>query len=244
MSRCLAAILGGLAVVSVLAQDQQLPKPPPYQLPLYDGTPGGGFSPPVDELKLGPTPNAPELFDLVQKCWPDKTWFRGELAAEARINQRLTDSSSAVTTYDAATGQYVTSTGATTQYGGIVFRVPLWSAMELDRERDREASRRNIVAATVGTYIKALADVQMSARELSLMKSLERRSQQRVGLGITDTSEQVKYLERVAAIDRGMYGQQAALITAHIALTALCDDNKRPSLEAYLSRFASAGPKK
>ena len=244
MRRRLAALMCGLAVVSVLAQDQQPPKPPPYQLPLYDGTPGSDFSPPLDELKLGPTPNAPELFDLVQKCWPDKTWFRGELSAEARINQRLSDSSSAVTTYDAATGQYVTSTGASTQYVGIVFRLPLWSATELDRERDREANRRSLVAATVGTYIKALAEVQISARELSLMKSLERRSQQRVGLGITDTAEQVKYLERVAAVDRGLYGQQAALITAHIALTALCDDNKRPGLDAYLSRFASATPKK
>lgn len=242
--RRLAAFVCGLAVLSVLAQDQQPPKPP-YVLPLFDSKPGSDFSPPPsEELKLGPAPNAAELFDLVQKCWPDKTWFRGELAAEARVNQRLSDSSSAVTTYDAATGQYVTSTGAATQYAGIVFRLPLWSASELDREREREAGRRVQVAGAVGTYIKALADIQMSGRELALMRSLERRSQQRVGLGITDTSEQVKYLERVAALDRGLFGQQAALITAHLSLTALCDDNKRPGLDAYLSRYSATAAKK
>ena len=240
MKRAIAFALANLAAACGVAQDSTKAPAPPYVLPLFDGKPGGDFSPPVGELQAAAAPNAPELFSLVQSCWPEKNWFRGELAAEARVNQRISDSTATVTTYDPAQGQYVTSSGAATQYAGLTFRIPLWSANELDREREREIGRRGLIAGAVGDYIKALADIQMSARELALMRSLERRSQQRVGLGVTDTSEQVKYLERVAALDRGMVGQRAALMKSHLVLTAMCDERKAATVDSYLSRFKGA----
>jgi hypothetical protein len=214
--------------------------PPPYILPLFDGKESADFSPPPGVFQAAITPNAPELFYLVQNCWPEKNWFRGELAAEARVNQRINDNATTVTTYDPQQGQYFTNSGSSSAQVGLTFRIPLWSANELDRERERELGRRGMIAGAVGDYIKALADIQMSARELALMRSLERRSQQRVNLGITDTAEQVKYLERVAAIDRGMLGQRAALLKSHLTLTAMCDERKASTVDSYLSRFKAA----
>jgi hypothetical protein len=237
MKRALAFALASLVTAWGVAQDGAKAPVTPYVLPLFDGKPGGDFTPPVGELQAAASPNAPELFALVQSCWPEKNWFRGELAAEARVNHRISDSTTSVTTYDPAQGQYVTSSGAAVQYAGLTLRIPLWSANELDREREREIGRRGLIATAVGDYIKALADIQMSARELALMRSLERRSQQRVGLGVTDTSEQVKYLERVAALDRGMVGQRASLLKSHLVLSAMCEERKAATVDAYLSRF-------
>jgi hypothetical protein len=218
--------------------EKEVPKPPPYVLPLFDGKDNPPKKPPEGEYKLGKMPNARDLFDMVSSCWPEKSWFRGELSAEARTNKRVSDSTATSTTsYDPVSGQYTTSVGSGEQYVGLVFRIPLWSAIELDREREREVGRRGKIAASVGDFISALAEYQMSERELVLMKSLERRSQERVGLGIAETTEQVKYLEKVASVDRSLVGSRAKLITARVALQGMCDERKSWIVDEYLKRF-------
>ena len=109
--------------------------------------------------------------------------------------------------------------------------------MELDKEREREIGRREKIAGSVGSFITALANWQMDERELVLMKSLERRSQERVGLGIAETNEQVKYLEKVASIDRSMVSSKAKLITARVMLQGMCDERKSWVIDEYLKRF-------
>lgn len=211
---------------------------PPYVLPLFDGKDKPAKTPPVGEYKLAPLPNARELFDMVVSCWPEKSWFRGELSAESRITKRVSDSSASnSTSFDPISGQYTTNVGSGEKFVGLVFRIPLWSAVELDKEREREIGRREKIAGSVGDFINALANWQMDERELVLMKSLERRSQERVGLGIAETNEQVKYLEKVAAIDRSMVGARAKLITARVNLQGMCDERKSWVIDEYLKRF-------
>ena len=213
-------------------------KPPPYVLPLFDGKDKPSKVVPEGEYKLAPMPNARDLFDMVASCWPEKSWFRGELSAEARTTKRTSDSTAtSSTTYDPVSGQYTTSVGAGESYVGLVFRIPLWSAVELDREREREIGRRGKIAASVGDFISSLAEYQMAEREIVLMKSLERRSQERVWLGVAETSEQVKYLEKVASIDRALVGYRAKLITARVSLQGMCDERKSWIVDEYLKRF-------
>ena len=214
------------------------PPPPPYVLPLYDGKAAPSHRPPDGEYKLGKVPNARDLFDMISSCWPEKSWFRGELSAEARATKRVSDSAaSSATSFDPVSGQYTTSVGSGEQYVGLVFRIPLWSAVELDKEREREVGRRGQIAGGVGSYIAALAEYQMAERELVLMKSLERRSQERVGLGIAETAEQVKYLEKVASIDRSLVASRAKLITSRVTLQGMCEDRKAWLVDEYLKRF-------
>ena len=234
---CASALLIACTGRAADVEKEELAKPP-YILPLFDGKEKPSKTPPVGEYKLAPLPNARELFDMVVSCWPEKSWFRGELSAESRITKRVSDSSASnSTSFDPISGQYTTNVGAGEKSIGLVFRIPLWSAMELDREREKEIQRRGKIADSVGNFIDALATWQMDERELVLMKSLERRSQERVGLGIAETAEQVKYLEKVASVDRSMLGSRAKLITARVNLQGMCDERKSWVIDEYLKRF-------
>ena len=154
------------------------------------------------------------------------------------MTKRISGSTaSSSTSFDPVSGQYTTNVGSGEKFVGLVFRIPLWSAAELDREREREINRRGKIADSVGEFITALADWQMVERELVLMKSLERRSQERVGLGIADTQEQVRYLEKVASLDRGMVGYRAKLIKSRVSLQGMCDASKSWVVDEYLKRF-------
>lgn len=210
------------------------PPKPAYVVPLFDGRENAPKDPPKGEYKLAPLPNARELFDMTIACYPEKSWFRGELSAESRITQR---GSTSTTTFDPVSGQYQTSVGQGDKYVGLVFRIPLFSAAELDREREREIGRRARVADAVGDFVAALAEWQMVEREIVLMKSLEARAQQRVGLGVTATDEQVKYLEKVASLDRAMVGFKAKLIRARVTLVGMCASDKSWVLDEYLMRY-------
>lgn len=216
----------------------ELKKPPPYQLPTYDGKQNASKEPPKGEYQLSPVPNAKELFDMVVACWPERSWMRAELTAESRITRRVSDNSTtSSTSYDPVAGQYVTSGAGSDRYVGVVFRIPLFSAIELDKEREREMVRRNRIADGVGDYVTALAEYQMVERELKLMQSLERRAQERVAAGVTETNEQVKYLERVAQLDRSIVGQKARLIKSRMSLQGMCSENKAWVIDEYLKRF-------
>jgi hypothetical protein len=154
------------------------------------------------------------------------------------VTRRISDAtSSASTSFDPISGQYTTNIGSGEKFIGLTFRIPLFSAMELDKEREREIVRRGKIADGVGEFITALAEMQMAERELLLMKSLEKRSQERVTMGVAETKEQVTYLEKVAAIDRSLVNQKARLIKSRVQLQGMCEENKAWLIDEYLKRF-------
>jgi outer membrane protein TolC len=214
-------------------------KLPPYQIPLLDGKKDRTKAQPTEEYKLAEAPNARELFDMIVSCWPERSWFRGELSAEARSMRRNSAASGqSTTTLDPVSGNYITqnSTGNDATIG-LLLRVPLWSATELDREREREANRRNIISAQVGTYVSALAEYQITEREMQITKALEKRSQERVALGIADTSEQVQKLQSVSQLESKQLMNRANLIKSRITLQGLCTHDKAWIIDEYLKRF-------
>lgn len=215
-----------------------LAKPPPYQVPLFDGNKERTKEQPKDPLVMPTLPNARELFDLVVSCWPEKSWFRGELSMEARTTRQANAASNTVSSstssFDPVTGQYQTSSG---NYVGLVARIPLWSATELDKEREREIGRRGQIAAAVGVYISALAEHKLNERELLLQRALEKRTQERVALGITETREQVSYMEKVAQLEGKNIKTSADLIKSRVQISGMCDDRKAWVIDEYLKRF-------
>ena len=215
----------------------EVPKPP-YLLPTFDGDDKKSKDPPKGEYKLAPLPNARELFDMVRSCWPEQSWLRAELSADARVTRRISDTtSSASTSFDPISGQYTTNIGNGEKFIGLTFRIPLFSAMELDKERERELTRRSKIAESVGEFVTALAEMQMAERELVLMKSLEKRAQERVSMGVAETKEQVTYLEKVASVDRSLVTQKARLIKSRVQLQGMCDEKKAWVVDEYLKRF-------
>lgn len=229
-----------LCILSGCGQGKAQEKKPgevPYVVPLFDGKPRT-HEPPKGEYQMAALPNAKELFDMVMACYPEKGWFRGEFAAEARSTSRMgQNTQTQATSYDPSTGQYTTTSQGADTYVGLVFRIPLWSALELDKEREREVGRRISTATQVGNFLSALAEYQITNRELALYRSLEKRSQERVALGVAETSEQVKYLEKVANLDRGATAIRARLISARVILQGLCTEDKAGIVDEYLKRF-------
>jgi hypothetical protein len=54
---------------------------------------------------------------------------------------------------------------------GVVARLPLYSAMELDQEREREYMRRTELADATGHFVCLLAERQKHARQLELVRA-------------------------------------------------------------------------
>ena len=138
-------------------------------------------------------------------------------------------------------GSYVDTSGSIS--GGsragvaLVARVPLYSAAEMDREREREYARRVKVADAVGAFVTALAEREKNHRELQLMRALERRSQERVKIGVAETAEQVRYLEKVATIEGELLKLNGQIQTARLELIGHCSAPTADGLDRHLVQF-------
>lgn len=204
-------------------------------LPLLDGSKIRSMEQPQGELTLPSIPNARELFELVVSCWPEKSFFRGELSLEGRATRTNANSSTGSTTaFDPVTGSYTSSSN---NYIALVGKIPLYSGIELDREREREAGRRTVIANAVGVYISALAEHKLNERELQLLRALEARAKQRVDAGVTETREQVGAFEKVSQLENKNIKTGADLIRSRVTLSAMCDDKRAWIIDGYLKKF-------
>ena len=206
-------------------------EPPPWHLPAFDGqhpTPERE-QPPAGQLDPVPALDARALYDLVLTCYPTRSWWRPELALQARAeDRRRTDHDQALQT--AESGSHV----------ALVLRVPLYSAVELDRERERERNRREEMAKSVGALEKLLAERSVLRRELALWQSIENRSGRRVAAGVATTDEQINAITKVAGLE-GRLRQIAAELTAQsLLMIGQCDN--RADVEAVLAKTIEARP--
>jgi hypothetical protein len=203
---------------------------PPLTVPLFDGI-ERSYKPPSNPLKRPEIPDFRRLFELTVACWPEKSWFRGELHVEGRLANKKSAQNSAV---DPLSG---TITTRDDRYIALVARIPLISASELDKERNREAERRGKIAEAVGSLVAARAERVMQTRQLTLLQALEKRAQERVRMGVAETGEQVRYLEQVAALETRIQALQGDEIKARLHLLGMCDDTNMARIDAYLDTF-------
>ncbi|MFK7161839.1 hypothetical protein V6U78_12415 [Marinospirillum sp. MEB164] len=204
------------------------PTPPPriqpYELPRFDEQIQGDHHTQIPPLRTAPYVDGDLIFQSVMNCYPEPSKFRLELELEGRYGTR---------------GQY-DSTGQIEiggYYAGIVARMPLYSATELNREREREYMRRTATAETIGQLMAALARRNHAIRELGLYTSLEARSQVRVAQGVVGVDEQVQYLRKVAEAQQALIMAESELVQHRLSLVAQCDDRQADSVNAYLRRI-------
>ncbi len=176
-------------------------------------------------------PNPRELYQRALDCWPGPSHFRAELSLEGRLSPRANawiDSGGQITS-----GSPISAS--------LVARLPLYSATELDREREREWLRRRRAAEAVGQLLSQLADRQRLRQEWGLMKALERRARLRVISGIVDSSEQVRYMERVADLEGQLLRQRGQIERSRLELLGFCDQAHAEALDAHLRVFLNEG---
>ena len=224
MNRALA-VLWGLTFVALAQADS--PEPPPFQLPLLDGE-SRTHAPPQGKLERGALPDPRALFDLAMGCYPARSLFRAEIALEGRVARRQAGAD-ALNPAEAGSGA---------SYVGVVARIPLYSALEIDREREREFQRRKTVAAAVGALTQTLAERAVVARKLSLFRALEKRAQERVAIGVAETGEQVQYLKEVAELEGRLNEARAKVVEARMTFIGLCAEGAPAErVDAYIRRF-------
>ena len=235
---CASKLIAGAALAlscTAGAADAPPPPPPPWVLPTFDPSNDAGPTPGQQlprPSRPAPAPAKRQPFEpgraiaLVADCWPSPSWFRPEIGLEIRSGQKF----GAVGANDQTQANYV----------GIVARMPLYSASELDKEFEREAGRMQQAAQAVGQIVEGLAAAHRARRETELYEALERRAQVRVSEGVAITAEQVGALKEVAAAHTSA-AQAAAKLTAYrLHLQSLCRRDRAAPLFEYLD--ATLGP--
>lgn len=195
-------------------QEQKPPdlKIPPYKIPTFSGKPND-FKKFAPAMQPAMEVDSDILFQAVVNCFPERVPWGLELDAVggARYSEQNT-----ITTFD--------TSGLSRYYVGVVAKMPLYSAEELNRQRQAEYTRRGEVAKNVEALLSALATQRRAKRQLGLFTSLEARAQERVALGLTDTTEQVTYLEKVIDAQSKLDDAEAGLNGARLALIGQCRD--------------------
>jgi len=230
MNRALA-VLWGLTFAALARADAPPPPPPapPFALPLLDGE-ARTHEPPQGRMERGALPDPRALFDLAMGCYPSRSLFRAEIALEGRAARRQAGADS-LNPAEAAAGS-----GA--GYVGIVARIPLYSALEIDRERERELHRRKAAAQAVGALTQALAEWGVASRKLALFRALEKRAQERVAVGVAETGEQVQYLKEVAELEGRLNESRARVVEARMTFIGLCAEGAPAErVDVYIRRF-------
>jgi len=220
-------LVGAAVLVAPLARGTgDEPARRSFELPTYSGD-KPSYHAPEKKTPAGPAPDARELYERALACWPAPSYMRAEVTVEGRVRSD--------------TGNYVDGDG--TIGGGsrarlsLVARLPLYSAAELDREREREYSRRVKVADAVGAFVTALGEREKQKRELELMRALERRSQERVKIGVAETAEQVRYLEKVAGIEGELLKLRGQIQKARLEMIGHCSAPTADGLDRHLVQF-------
>jgi hypothetical protein len=97
--------------------------------------------------------------------------------------------------------------------------------------------RRTKLADATGTFLSILAERQKHVRQLELMRALERRAQERVKAGITETSEQVGYLEKVAGLEGELLKQSGMLQKARLELIGHCSSSQADEVDRFILQY-------
>lgn len=196
------------------------PKSKPFQLDTFHGD-NIAFT--ADNIPLNKVREIDNdtLFSEVLKCYPAESLFDGDLKFQA--------TASPIKSRDKDYDNY---------YAKIVLEMPLYSSAEVTRRLDRENQRRQTVADILGNFSEALARKNQALRMVSLYRTLEKRSQQRVLQGLTGTEEQIGFLEKTADAHSQLLKAKSDVMKYRLQLVSLCTDQKAPKLNQFLKRIA------
>lgn len=214
-----------LLCASVQAEEHKPPNIEPYKIPTFTGEP-------VDWHKIKPAINpikavdGDAIFNIINKCYPLKSGFGLEVNLRAGVNTRMNNggnNSQTIQTFDSQA-----------YYAGIVANMPLYSDIEIDKERKLEYQRREQTAMTIKEMLTAVAAKRRAERMMGLYTSLEKRAQARVENGIAAVDEQIGYLEKVAQTQAELDTAKAAIEGTRIALIGQCRPDVVEQVNGYI----------
>lgn len=206
------------------------PPPPeiqPFELPKFNGS-SAEVHEYIPPLVPAPRINADAIYLATVDCFPAPSQWNIDVGLQAGYRT------------NGARGLDESEIGG--HYVGIIARMPLYSATEMERARKNEYDRRQDAAKLVGTLIEAIAKRNSAHRELGLYSALESRAQVRVRTGITTADEQVGYMQKVISAHEQIIIHEAAITQARLALTGSCRKNLQTTMNNYLVKVAELPP--
>jgi len=201
----------------------------PFELPTLKGK-APHFITPAPALKSAPQIDPDAIFTVVNNCYPEKTKFKIDLSLVAGVR-------SSIDQFNRSDWPEITD-----HYIGVVGEMPLYSTTEQAREREWEHKRRVNTASNVATFAQALANRNHAYREMGLYLVMEARSQARVRQGIANITEQVGFLEKVAAAQRDILKFEAQIVENRLALISMCDTARAERVNQYLKKLVYLPP--
>ncbi|HHF6888726.1 hypothetical protein MY776_09240 [Haemophilus influenzae] len=202
--------------------DGKPPQTKPFELETFHGD-NSSFRAKNQPLVKTKEINNDELLTQILKCYPERSLFNGELKLKTSkaINRR--------DRYNNENDNY---------YSAIVFEMPLYSASETTRKLDRERQRRTETAEILANFSKSVAERNQAERMVSLYRTLEKRSRERVKLGIIEADEQISFLEKTAQAHTKLITTNSNIVKYRLQLVSLCEDSKAPVLNDFLKRIS------
>ena len=197
------------------------PKVKPYEVPTFGGKRDLRSA---AKWEKAPRIDGDAVFRAVVACFPSKPTWNIDVSLQAAMRT--------------ANAVDITGTAIGKSTVGIVASMPLYSATEIDRERQREYQRRGDVAKTVAEFIGQLANRNMALRALALAAAMESRAQIRVNEGIADADEQVKFLDRVMKAENDLITAESKAMDARLSMVSMCRDEEADRMNEYLTGLA------
>ena len=211
---------------------QHPPQAKPYRLPTMAGDDVNFQDQPAKPVKA-PHIDSDAVFRYVLACFPAESKWNIDVKLKGQV---------------ALSGEVLDDDGLTSSLGSsyvaIVANLPLYSAGEMSRQRDREYKRRMDVASNVSNFISAIASRNHSVRELALYRSLESRAAIRVRNGVVEVAEQVQYLEKVAGAQESLIKDEMTIMENRLKLVGMCDPINAAVINAWLTRVSAVPGKR
>jgi hypothetical protein len=198
----------------------------PYEVPTFGGAKRNFRD--AAQWQKAPKIDGDAVFRMIIACYPNKSRWNLDIDLQAAVRT--------------ANAVDITGTAIGKSTVGIVARMPLYSATEMDREREREYRRRTDTAGKVAEFVGQLATRNQALRTLALAAAMESRAQIRVNEGIADAEEQIKFLDKVAAAENQLITAEAKAMDARLSLVAMCRDEEADAVNAYLTDLAQLPP--
>jgi hypothetical protein len=187
------------------------PKPviKPFEIPTFEGKPVD-WSHPKPAINKLPVIDGDAIFEMINRCYPLKSGFGLDISLRVGAN------------YKPSGNTQINTLDSNSYYAGIVANMPLYSDIEIDKDRRQEYARRMQTSGTVKELLSAVAVKRKSERMLGLYSALEKRAQERIKQGVAAVDEQIVFLEKVAATQGELDIANATIEASRLALVGQC----------------------
>ena len=160
----------------------------------------------------------------MNRCYPLKSGFGLDISLKAGATYKDTANSST----------QINRLDSNKYYAGIVANMPLYSDVEIDKDRKLEYQRRMQTTETIKALLTGVATKRRAERLMGLYEALEKRAQERIKNGLAETAEQITFLEKVATTQGELDQANANIEASRLALIGQCRPDAEQEVNDYI----------